>query len=174
MLTDIIRVGAQAAAPLTVLALLLAIVAGVMVGQRLDRMPKKPTATESRALLARVQGTRDSLQRQAADTAYPLGAAIQAINAKYPPSTPPAPPVAIVTAPPAKVVEKPRPAPPPPPDPALRINGIISKEGLTLVCVNNRLLGVGGSVEGFRIVKIEPHQVTFDNQQGRIRIVKFK
>jgi glutamate 5-kinase len=36
------------------------------------------------------------------------------------------------------------------------------------------ILGVGGSVAGFKVVKIEPHQVTFDNQQGRIRVIRFK
>ena len=171
MRIDVKKVSAQAAAPVTVLALLLAIIAGVMAGQRLGRVSRKPIAADSRALVARVQGTLDSLQRQAADTSYPLEEAIQVIKAKYPPPTPP---VVVAVAPPARVVEGARPAPPPPPEPVLRISGIISNKDLVLVCVNNRLLGVGGSVEGFKVVKIEPHLVTFDDQKGRIRMIKIK
>lgn len=172
----IIKVATQAAAPVTAVALLLVIMVGVLAGQRRERMLSKPTAAESRALLERIQGTLASLQRQAADSAYPLDENLQAFKAKYQP--PPTPVVVAVNtmALPAQVRADLRPASPPepPPEPVLRVHGLVSNKDLILVCVNNHLLGVGGLVDGYKVVKIEPHQVTFDNQKGRLRIIKFK
>jgi type II secretory pathway component PulC len=170
MRIDVGKVLAQAAAPLSVLALLLVIIGGILASHRLDRVSRKPTALEIRALLTRVQGTLNSLQQQSADTSYPLEEAVRVIKAKQPQ------PVSVVAtmAAPAMVTEQPRSAPPSPPEPALKVTGIISNAQRVLVCVNNRVLGVGGSVEGFKVVKIEKDQVTFDNQKGRIRIIKFK
>jgi hypothetical protein len=177
MRIEVIKVISQAAAPVTVLALLLAICGGFIAGQRLDRIPRKPTAAESQVLLARVHGTLASLQRRSAALEFNLETAIQAFKAKLPPPLPP--PAVVDTAPPvapaAITIEKPSVATPPPsPEPQLRVTGIISNKERILVCVNNRILGVGGSVAGFKVVKIEPHQVTFDNQQGRIRVIRFK
>lgn len=168
MRIDVTKYLSQAAAPLTVLALLLAVLGGVMAGQRLDRVSRKPTAPETRVLLARVRGTLDSLHRQSTASSYPLEKAIQMIKAKQPP------PAVATVASPAVVAEKSQPIPLPAPEPMLRVIGIISNEQHVLVCVNNRILGVGGSVEGFKVVKIEPNQVTFDNQKGRIRVITFK
>jgi len=154
---------------------LLAIVAGVLAGQRLDRVSRKPTATESRALLAQIQGTLDSLHRQLGVTSYPVEEALQALKAKQQAPPPPVVVAVVTMAPPVQVVAQPRPAvAPPPPEPVLRIDGIFSNKDRVLVCVNGLFLAVGGVVDGFKVVKIEPHQVTFDNQKGRIRIIRIK
>jgi hypothetical protein len=175
MRIDALKIVVQAAAPLTVLALVLAIVAGIVVGQRLDRVSRKPTAIESRALLAQIQGTLDSLHRQLGVTSYPVEEALQALKAKQQAPPPPVVVAVVTMAPPARVVAPLQPVvAAPPPEVALRINGIFSNKDRVLVCVNDRFLGLGGWVEGFKIVKIEPHQVTFDNQKGGIRIIRIK
>ena len=176
MRTPIFKIIDQAAAPIAVLVLVLLIIVGVVVGQRRDRVTSKPTAAESRALLTRTRDTLASLRRQAADSAFPLDEALQAFKEKYQP--PPAPVIVAVpsTAPPAQARADLRRSPPPEPlpEPVLRVHGLVSNKDLSLVCVNNRILGVGGLVEGYKVVKIEPHQVTFDNQNGRLRIIRIK
>lgn len=175
MYKDALKIASQAAAPVTVLVLVLAIGAGVMVGQRLDRFARKPTAVESRALLARIRVSLDSLHRQLGVASYPLEEALLALKLKQQAPPPPVVVAVVTMAPPALVTAQSRPAvAPPPAEAALRINGIISNKDRVLVCVNDRFLGVGGTVDGYTIVKIEPHQVTFDNQKGRIRIIRIK
>lgn len=176
MRTHLVKIIVQAAAPLTALLLVLFIIVGVVAGQRRDRVTSKPSATESRALLTRTRDTLASLRRQAVDSAFPLDDALQAFKAKYQP--PPAPVIVAVpsTAPPTQVrADLRRTSPPEPsPEPVLRVHGLVSNKDLSLVCVNNRILGLGGLVEGYKVIKIEPHQVTFDNQNGHLRIIRIK
>jgi len=175
MRTNIVKITSEAVAPMVALALLLVIMVGVMVGQRQARVLRKPTATDSRALIAKVQSLRASLHRQAIDSAYPLEETLLAFKALHP--LPVAPLVVAVAAkaPPAQVPDiRPAPLPAPSSEPVLRVHGLVSNKDLSFVCVNNRIMGVGGLVEGYKIVKIEPHQVTFDNQKGHLRIIKIK
>ena len=165
---DVSRALSQSASPLIVLTLVLTTIVGAVAAHRLERGSRKPVTIEIRALLARIHGALDSLHRQSDDTSYPLEEVLQGINARQ------QPPVVTTLAPPMVVADKLQPIAPPPYDSVLRVAGIISNPECALACVNNHILGVGGIVEGFKIIKIEPNQVTFDNQQGRIQVIKFR
>ena len=165
----------QAALPLCLVLLLLAIIiAAAMFGQN-GKRPHKPAARDAKALVVQVNGLLTSIHQKMTDVSYPVDEAIEKITPK-PPPPPPAPVMPVAPTASASVAEKlpPPPPPKPPPEAVLIVTGIVSSEHNALVCVNNRILGVGGVVEGFKIVKIEPHQVIFDNQKGRIRIIRFK